>query len=99
MKINSYGSIPDITKAYSSQRKDRPSAKQDVPITGGEDTLELSVQAREMQDVKAALKDVREVREEKVEQIKKEIRDGAYRVNAGKIAERMIQERLLDKQA
>lgn len=99
MKIISYGSIPDITKAYSSQRKDRSSTKQDVPATGGEDTLELSVQAREMQDVKAALKDVREVREEKVEQIKKEIREGTYRVNAGKIAEGMIQERLLDKQA
>lgn len=99
MKINSYGSIPDITKAYSSQRKDRPFTKQDVPATAGEDTLELSVQAREMQDVKAALKDAREVREEKVEQIKKEVRDGAYRVDAGKIAEGIINERLLDKQA
>jgi negative regulator of flagellin synthesis FlgM len=99
VKIISYGSIPDITKAYSSQRKDRPSTKQDVPATGGEDTLELSVQAREMQDVKAALKDVREVREEKVEQIKKELREGTYRLDAKKIAEGMIQERLLDKQA
>jgi len=99
VKINSYGSIPDIAKAYSSQRKDRPSAKQDAPANGGEDTLELSVQAREMQDVKAALKDVGEVREEKVEQIKKEIREGAYRLDFGKTAEGMIEERLLDKKA
>lgn len=99
MKIHNYGSIPDITKAYSSQRKNRPSDKFDVPASGKGDTLELSIQAREMQEVKAALKDVKEVREEKVERIKKEIREGTYRIDAGKIADGILKERLLDKQS
>jgi len=98
VKISNYGSIPDITKAYASQRKDRPSTKQDCPVTGGEDTLELSVQAREIQDIKAALKDVSEIRDEKVERVKKEIREGTYQMDIRKIAEGLIKERLLDKQ-
>lgn len=98
MKINNYGSIPDIMKAYNSQRKDRAVPGKDAPYSDGKDALELSDQARELQEIKAGLRDLTGVREEKVEQLKKEIRSGAYRVNAGKIAGEMIRERLLDKQ-
>ncbi|MCL5935786.1 MAG: flagellar biosynthesis anti-sigma factor FlgM [Firmicutes bacterium] len=38
-----------------------------------------------------------EVREEKVQQIKREIASGTYRADAGKIAEGIIEDRLLDK--
>lgn len=97
MKINNYGSIPDIMKAYNSQRKDRAEAKKDSSVAG-KDTLELSDQARELQEIKSGLRDLGEVRMEKVEQLKKEIKSGTYRVDAGKIAEEMYKERLLDKQ-
>ncbi|MFZ5647475.1 MAG: flagellar biosynthesis anti-sigma factor FlgM [Bacillota bacterium] len=98
MKINNYGSIPDIMKAYNSQRKDRANSGKDAPVAGEKDTLELSEQARELQEIKSGLKDLSDVREEKVERLKREISSGSYRVDAGKIAEEMMRERLLDKQ-
>jgi len=83
-------------KAYQS-RKNEGASRKDAPAKDGEDTLELSVQAREMQEVRSALKDIAEVREEKVQQIKREIASGTYRADARKIAEGIIEERLLDK--
>ncbi|MFZ5650983.1 MAG: flagellar biosynthesis anti-sigma factor FlgM [Bacillota bacterium] len=98
MKINNYGSIPDIMKAYNSQRKDRADSRKDFPVNPGKDALELSDRARELQEIKAGLRDLAGVRDEKVEQLKREIKSGTYRVDAGKIAGEMIMERLLDKQ-
>lgn len=96
MKVNNYGNIHEVMKAYLTGKNEGASRK-DAPAKGGEDTLELSVQAREMQEVKSALKDMPEVREEKVQQIKREIASGTYRADAGKIAEGIFEERLLDK--
>lgn len=96
MKINNYGNIQEVMKAYLSRKNDSASRKE-APAKGGEDTLELSVQAREIQEVKSALSDIPEVREEKVQQLKNEIASGAYRADAGKIAEGIIEDRLLDK--
>lgn len=96
MKVNNYGNIQDVMKAYLT-RKNEGASRKDAPAKGGEDTLELSAQAREMREVKSALKEMPEIREDKVEQIKREIASGAYRVDAGKIAEGIIEERLLDK--
>ena len=62
------------------------------------DTLELSVQAREVQDFRVALRDIGEVRQDKVEQLKKEVQGGTYRADARRIAEGIIQDRLLDRQ-
>lgn len=98
MKINNYGSIPDIMKAYNSQRKDRADSRKDTPVDAGKDALELSDRARELQEIKNGLKNLSEVREEKVEQLKRWIKSGTYSVDAGKIAGEMIGERLLDKQ-
>lgn len=97
VKIQNYGNIPDIIKAYHSQKKDHVVSRRDVLASG--DTLEISVQAREMQELKAALRDMDGIREEKVESLKKEISAGTYKIDAGKIASAIIEERLLDKQA
>lgn len=100
MKINGYGAIADIDKikAYNSQKKQQ-SGRGREPAAAREDTLELSAQAREIQEIQSGLKDMKEVREEVVGRIKKEIEAGAYRVDAGKVAEGIIKERLLDKRA
>jgi len=96
VKVNNYGNIKDVMKAYQT-RKNEGTSRKDAPVKGGEDTLELSVQAREIQEVKSALKDMPEIREEKVQQLKREIAGGTYRADARKIAEGIIEERLLDK--
>jgi negative regulator of flagellin synthesis FlgM len=88
--------MQEVMKAYLSRKKEGVSPGK-PPVKNGGDTLELSVQAREIQDVKTALKDIGDVREEKVEQIKSRIASGTYRADAGKIADGIIEERLLDK--
>lgn len=98
MKINNYGSIQDVMKLYNSQRKDRSGSSKDSSVNAGKDAIELSDRARELQEIKNGLKNLSEVREEKVEQLKRGIKSGTYRVDAGKIAGEMIRERLLDKQ-
>ncbi|MCL6478372.1 MAG: flagellar biosynthesis anti-sigma factor FlgM [Peptococcaceae bacterium] len=99
MKINGYPNIQEIMKAYASQKRKQPAPGEKVSPAGREDTLDLSVQAMEMKEVRASLKDVREVREETVDRIKKEIGDGTYKADAWKIAQGIISERLLDRQA
>ena len=96
LKVNNYGSISEVMKAYISRKKD-VSHPDRARINGGGDTLELSVQAREIQDIKSALVDIEAVREEKVESIKQQISAGTYLPDASKIADGIIQERLLDK--
>ncbi|MFZ5632110.1 MAG: flagellar biosynthesis anti-sigma factor FlgM [Bacillota bacterium] len=98
MKINGYLNIQEIMKAYASQKRNRPVPGEKVSAAEREDTLELSVQAKELKEIQAGLKDVKEVRGDKVDRIKKEIEDGTYRADARKIAEGIISERLLDKQ-
>lgn len=83
-------------KAYQSRKKEGASSSAGTAKSGG-DTLEISVQGREIQEVKSALKDIDDVRREKVENIKKEIASGTYKADARKIAEGIIEERLLDK--
>ncbi|MHB8917498.1 MAG: flagellar biosynthesis anti-sigma factor FlgM, partial [Desulfocucumaceae bacterium] len=73
--------------------------EKELAAGAGEDTLELSVQAREMQEIQAGLRETKDVRDEKVDRIKKEIEAGTYRMDARKIAEGIIKERLLDKKA
>ncbi|MCL6612877.1 MAG: flagellar biosynthesis anti-sigma factor FlgM [Peptococcaceae bacterium] len=98
MKINSYPNIQEIMKAYTSQKRKQPAPGENAAGAEREDTLELSAQARELGAFRAALKDVGEVRAEKVERLKKEIEDGTYRADPWKIAEGIISEGLLDKQ-
>lgn len=99
MKINGYGGIADILKAYNSQKKQHAGKGREPAAAAGEDTLELSAQAREIQEMRSGLRDVKEVREEMVDRIKKEIEAGTYRVDAGKIADGIVKERLLDRRA
>lgn len=99
MKVNGYSNNLEVLKAYNSQKKPQV-PKEKEPVAGaGEDTLELSVQAREMQEIQAGLRETKDVREGTVNRIKKEIEAGTYRMDARKIAEGLVKERLLDKQA
>lgn len=99
MKVNGYGNNLEVLKAYNSQKKLQIPREKEPAAGVTEDTLELSVQAREMQEIRAGLRETKDVRDEKVDRIKKEIEAGTYRMDARKIAEGIIEERLLDKQA
>jgi flagellar biosynthesis anti-sigma factor FlgM len=61
-----------------------------------EEKVDLSTKARDVQQIKNALVKLPDVREEKVQELKKEIEAGTYNVSGDKIAEKMVGESLLD---
>lgn len=68
--------------------------EQDAPPA---DRLEVSPLARELQLYRAHLAKLPEMRREKVEEIKRQLAEGSYRIDAYKIAAAMLEERRLDK--
>ncbi len=61
-----------------------------------EDTVALSPEAKQMQEVKNILDSLPDVREEKVAEIRGRIEDGTYSVDSGKIAFKMMRESILN---
>ena|GEM_PF-1404502 len=98
MKIDGYSGILDALRAYNSQKKPQVSRGREIAPADRADTLEISDQAREIQEIQSELKDLKEVRQDKVDRFKREIESGAYRVDARKVADAMLAERILDKE-
>jgi negative regulator of flagellin synthesis FlgM len=99
MKINGYGNVPDLIKSYNDQKKITESKNRgSLGVDKGRDTLELSAKAREMKEIKLSMSNINEIRDEKVSQIKRDIENGEYKINARKIADGIVQENLLDRQ-
>lgn len=61
-----------------------------------QEQVELSTKAKEIQQIKGILTGLPEIREDKVQDLKERISAGTYRPDAGKIADRMVGESLLD---
>ena len=60
------------------------------------DTVIISDAAKRVQEVRRQLDDIPDVREEKVLQLRSQIQNGTYEINADKIAGKMIKEGLLN---
>ena len=63
----------------------------------GEERVQLSEKARDIQKVKKVLDSVSDIRVEKVAQLKQSIEDGTYDVTGEEVARKMIRESLLDE--
>jgi len=61
-----------------------------------EEKVNLSTTAKDVQNLKNAISKLPDVREEKVQALKDQIEKGTYRVDADKVAEKMVGESLLD---
>ncbi len=61
-----------------------------------EEKVDLSTKARDVQQIKNALAKLPEIREEKVQELKRDIEAGTYNVSGEKIAEKMVGESFLD---
>ena len=70
------------------------------PKVGGsaapEEKVNLSTKARDIQQAKNAVTSLPDVRQEKVQEIKTQVDKGTYNVNAGKIADKMVNESIVD---
>ena len=90
MKINP--TDRNIIDAYQAQNKNNNVAakKQSSPE---HDRAEISTRAQEIINYRAKLKDVPDVRQHRVDELKDQIKNGTYQPSAEKIAEGLIQER------
>jgi len=99
MEIN--GTNPLVVSKSEVQRLE--SSNQPKPVSkGGEeqpgsDCLELSVRSREVARITELAKSLPDVREDRVEKVRRQLESGAYEVKAEKIAEKMIKGNLLDE--
>ena len=60
------------------------------------DTVALSSAAKDIQEAQKQLEAIPDVREEKVAQLKEQIENGTYEIDAEKIADKMIKDALLN---
>ncbi len=61
-----------------------------------EEKVNLSTKARDIQQLRDAINQLPDVREDKVRELKDQVEKGAYDVNGQKVAEKMVAESLLD---
>lgn len=101
MKINNIDPhlVSDIYTLAAGNKKPAPTAAQ-PGFTGQKeaaDTVEISSAGRELQLYRARLKEMSDVRQERVEEIKRQLAEGTYRADARRIAGGIMEERRLDR--
>ena len=91
--------IGEVLKAKNDQR--RTGQVEQRPLPGspvrGRDQVTLSSRATEVSMIRSHLKDVPEVRAERVKEISEALERGDYRVNAEDVADKMVGRLLADR--
>jgi negative regulator of flagellin synthesis FlgM len=90
------GSNTNVQRLESPQQSER-TQKSDGGQNLDSDRLELSVQSREISHFDELVRSTPDVRENKIEQVRRDIEAGTYNVKAEKIAEKILGGSLLDK--
>jgi negative regulator of flagellin synthesis FlgM len=82
------------------QKVDSVKIEGEKPATAGAaiatERVDLSNKAKDIQKIKQVLDQTPEVREEKVQELKRQIESGSYAINPGRIADKMLGESLID---
>lgn len=92
MKINN---INKLLKIYNNNLNVKKA--NDIKISKNKDELKLSDRAMEYQYALNKLKETPDIRKDKVDRIKKEIKTGTYVVDREKIVEKMFEKANFDK--
>jgi negative regulator of flagellin synthesis FlgM len=90
------GKVPPLSKTPYVQSSAKPVKKTETAPVAKGDRVILSAEARELQAAREALAKMDAVDHQKVARIKAQIAAGTYKVDAAKIADKMIEESLLD---
>ncbi len=91
VQIDAYvNQVHDKNKVESSEDKAKKSATKT-------DTVVISDAAKRVQEIRSQLDAIPDEDEEKVAQLKNEIENGTYKINADKIAGKMISEGLINQ--
>lgn len=100
MKItdnNSSLNIRNYINNIQEKRKIDGSGKQGSSQTVKEDKVVLSPKAKEVQEATKLIKELPDIREEKVAKLKEQVDQGTYRIDGKKIAFKMMKESILDE--
>jgi negative regulator of flagellin synthesis FlgM len=89
------GKVPPLAKTTYAQPTSKPVKNTKVSPVVKSDRVELSPRAKELQAARETLAKMDAVDHEKVARIKAQIAAGTYKVDAAKIASKMIEESLL----
>ena len=65
-------------------------------VSSPSERVDLSTTAKDIQQLKDALSKLTDVREAKVQEVQKMLKDGTYKVSADQIAGKMVGESILD---
>jgi negative regulator of flagellin synthesis FlgM len=65
-------------------------------VSSPSERVDLSTTAKDIQQLKDALSNLPDVREEKIQELQKMLKDGTYNVSADQIAGKMVGESILD---
>lgn len=87
MKI--WGNVPKVSGVYSNTNKIEKSSKISE-VASKKDELTISGTAKDFNVVMKALKQIPDIRQDKVDEISRKIERGEYSVSASDVAERII---------
>lgn len=88
MKIFNNSNVQSVMKAYG---KSAPKAENKTSMSIPSDKVEISSEGREYQLAMDSLKNVSDVREEEVSELKSQVEDGSYGPSAEDILEKLFQ--------
>ncbi len=94
MKIYSNPNVQKMTKAYN---KNVAQVKKTEKSQFSPDKIEISETAKDFQTAMKAFDQLPEVREQKIEQLKKEVRTGNYNPTAKEVVNKLADRVALDK--
>ncbi len=83
-----------VNHIEQNKRTETSQAKKNKAAFEG-DKVELSPQAKQIQEAKKLIKGIPEVRQSKIDAIKQQIENGTYKVDGNKIAVNLLRESLI----
>ncbi|MGD2188214.1 MAG: flagellar biosynthesis anti-sigma factor FlgM [Desulfobacterales bacterium] len=98
MEITPKDSVNIEAYVNQVQEKDKvePTSEQTEKQPVKADTVELSDMGKRVQEAHRQLETIPDVREDKVAQLKEQVDNGTYEVDADKVADKMLKESLLN---
>lgn len=85
MKINGVNNVQSVMKAYGANKTEKVQK-----ISLKEDKIEISQTGKDFQIAMEAFKNLPEVREEKINELRSQIESGTYTVDKDKLANSII---------
>ncbi len=98
MEITPKDSVNIEAYVNQVQEKDKVESASDQPEKQQvkADTVELSDMGKRVQEANKQLENIPDIREDKVAQLKEQVENGTYEVDAEKVADKMIRDSLLN---